>query len=280
MQAMPDDRIPPELALDVEPFDLDQLDRAVEDTPDPVAAWADDDPDDYEPDKAAVMRWHITDDEGAEWAMSHVNGIYANAQALADQRDAYIARINRHHAEAMKRLDARRRFFEQHLILYAAQYRARDPKRNKTLHLPSGVVRSTETQAKVAVADDVTVADWALSHLEGDQHEAVVKTTTKVMLGELRKVAVVGQRVWGHVLDLSCGHSVRIALATEDGEKLDLRDGYPCRECADPLDGEPVREVVRVEDLTERVVRSKDTGEVIPGTRIEPGALTFTVSPK
>mgnify|MGYP000875846454 CR=1 FL=1 len=53
--------------------------------------------------------------------------------------------------------------FAAHLEQYAATFRARDPKRNKTLHLPSGQVKSSEAQPKAAVLQPETLVAWALA---------------------------------------------------------------------------------------------------------------------
>lgn len=287
MATNPDQIIPPELALDSEPFDLDQLDRAIGDdlpVPDVLASWAGDDPGDYQPSTAAVMRWTPRDDADAEWCMTHVAAIDAGLELLTEQTAAYYDRIRRHHTAAEARLTRRRQFFEAHLILYGAEHRARDPKRNKTLRLPSGEVKSVERKPTVDVADEATVIEWAKRVLPEDAYPAVVKhvpATEKLMVGELRKHAQVGRVLAGRTPTLACGHtsSVVIGVADDDGAPIDaaaLPAAMPCQGCdPDPITGTPDSEVTGWTDVF--MVAPVFAGVPVPGTEVKPGRIDWSV---
>lgn len=270
MTALPDDRIPPDLAVDEEPFTLDRLDVHMDD---PVA---------LAPEVAAFQ---IDSDDLAEWAMAHVAEIDAGLRLLEEQTEARLARIRRHSEAASSRLLRRREFFEAHLVAYAREFRSRDPKRNKTLSLPSGRVSSVESQAEVTVRDDEAVAAWARSTLPDDLIAQVVKVTTKVLVPQLRKHAEVAQRACGIRLGLDCEHQLDVPLADENGEATIIPTGaddapiWRCPFCEpDPIEGEPARTVVHAETLYEPVVRDALMQE-IPGAEVAPGRITFTVQP-
>lgn len=284
------DRIPPELAADEQPFGLEDLDAALSDwsptdVPKLLEAWADDSPDDYTAERAAVMRWSVTDDGSAEWAMAMVAELDANATMLREQEKAYVERIARHYRRQQAQLAQRRAFFAAHLTVYAAAWRARDPKRNKTLHLPSGLVRSTDHKPKAIVRDDATVAAFMLEYLEPADAAAVVKMEPR--LTELRKHVQIVLRPIGYVVTLECGHEHHVpamnpATDTPHTPEQLRADGMPCDQCdPDPIDGWLHQRVTRVANWDERVVVIPHGDGYVPvaGADVDPGGITFTVSP-
>lgn len=276
---LPSDEIPPELALDgPEPFTLDHLDDVVDLLPEgsPV-------PEHLCDVLELVDRWTITDDGAAEWAMAHVAAIDANKAALDEQRKAYVERIDRWHRDAVRRLTSRRGYFAGHLERYAAAFRARDPKRNKSLHLPSGTVKSTEAQPKVAVANADRLVQWALDNMTDEDMRAVIKM--EPLVSELRKRTVIVVRPIGYEVTLECGHvhHVPIVNAATDAVHTPehLRaDGMLCDQCdPDPISGWLHRTVTAVTDWDERVavMPSGDTNVDVDGATIDPGGVTFKV---
>lgn len=274
------DQIPPELALDDQPFTLDELDQVLhrqQITGDPREA------DDV--DASEVERWTITDEGSAEWAMAHYAAIQANIKALDEQAEAYVDRITRWHDSAFARLARRRDFFEGRLVAYAAEFRARDPKHNKTLHLPSGQVGSTESRPKAKVDDEAALIEWARQHLTDEQLAEVVQVTEKAMVSALRKLVTIVRRPRGYQVVLECGHDHLVPVESPDGDVRtpeQLRaDGMPCDECpADPIDGFPLRRVVEVGDWDEPVVvLPVDDGPnlTVEGAGIEPATVTYKV---
>ena len=274
------DQIPPALAIEVEPFTLDQLDQAMA-HPDEAPL----------PDELAeVHRFEVHDDGAAEWCMAHVAAIDANLAELKEQRQAYIDRINRWHTAAVVRLGGRRGFFAGHLERYAAAFRARDPKRNKTLHLPSGVVKSSEAQPKVAVLNPEQLVRWALENMTDDDVAAVVKM--EPLVSELRKRTKIVVRPVGYEVTLDCDHVHHVgpvnAVTQQPRTPEQLRaDGMACDMCdPDPIDGWPHRQVVAVQDWDERVaVMPVDTDEGpkvidVAGATIDPGGVTYSVVTK
>jgi hypothetical protein len=282
-----DDRIPPALAVDEEPFELDALEVALGDwQPDEIgkllAAWDDDSPDDYEPERAAVMRFRIDNDGLAEWAMAHVAALDTQGEADKAAKQAYVDRITRHYAAAARRRAGQRAFFEAHLIEYARAFRDRDPKRNKTLHTPSGTVRSTEHQPAAEIVNEAEVAAWVLEHFDPEDAASVVKLGA--LVSELRKRVVINKVAAGYEVTLECGHVHLVPPSNPlNGDAIvpdQLRaDGMGCDECEpDPIDGLPWRKVTRVDDWDEPTVQSVK-GETIPGVRVSAKHVTFSVKP-
>lgn len=256
------DRIPPELAAEDEPFSIDTLDAYN---------------DDADPEKVPAIRqvagFTITDEGLAEWCMAHVAEIDAGLALADEQHQAYLARINRHHEATVKRLTQRRQFFEAHLVQFARAFRERDPKRNKTLNLPSGQVKSTESRPAATVRDDEAVAEWLATKLDGDALDEAVKVTTKVYVGPFRKLVKIGQVERAKRVTLSCGHEM---FTAPEGA---LPKQLPCMDCEpDPIEGRPTRKVVSVEpDMVPVVV--DDAGKPVPGAEVSQGSLTFAVKP-
>lgn len=273
------DVIPPELAADEQPFTLEQLDRTLH----VIATYQQVAPDEPHDDAGddEVRRWSVTDMGSAEWAMSHLAAIAANQRALDEQRQAYMDRINRWHEQASKRLASRAQFFEGHLTEYAAQHRALDPKRNKTLALPSGVVKSTEAKPTATVVNEAEVITWARDHLEDEQLGEVVQTTEKVMLTPLRKLVEIAAEQTGWMVTLECGHVHQVPMVSPvDGTEITAETlaTMPCDECpADPIDGYPVRASLEVVPHTVPVV--VHDGEPVPGTEVRPTTVTYKVVP-
>ena len=261
---MPDDMIPPFLAVDDEPFTMEELDLVL---------------DEHEVQPEHVTGWTVTDVGSAEWAMANVARLDANAKLLDEQTAAYMRRIRDYHERVAMRTARRRAFFTQRLEAFAADYRALDPRNNKTLDLPSGQVKSSDIKPKALVADDAAVAEWAETRLAAEVLDKLVKRTTKTMVVELRKLVKVAEFQVGVDAVLECGHRVRLEMADENGEPVQQFEQLGCVDCdADPIDGFPTRAVVGNEPVTELRVVGAD-GMPVPGTTVDPGGLSFSVKP-
>lgn len=269
--------LPPRFAVDDEPFPVQLIDRLGTDGA--LAALADAD---LPPELAPLARFRIDSDDLAEWAMAHVAEVAANRAQIVAQRDAYVERVERWCAEMTARLDKRAEFFDAHLIDYAARRRAEDPKNNKTLRLPSGVVKSTEAQPKpdVAPAGARDVYEWAKVAIPDDEARAeVVQEAVKVALVEFRKHVKVSGRQAGWLVTADCGHEQRVP---DDGPTYtgpDVDESIECPDCTDPLTGEPAhRLVTEVLPWLVQVVTDA-AGRPVPGTLVRPGGVTFKVVP-
>lgn len=157
-----------------------------------------------------VALWSITDDGSAEWAMRKLAQIESRRAEIDSQAAAWIAEIRDWQTGETRRLDQRAGFFRYHLTEYAGAYRALDPKRNKTLRLPSGKVSSTETSPKAKVADQDAVAAWLRGHLPGDLVDELVSTQVKVAAVPFRRIADVVDVPVAWDARLACGHLVRL----------------------------------------------------------------------
>ena len=266
---LPDDHIPPALIVDEEPFELDALD----DVTDPDTEWRTQDQADAADE---VRRWEIVTDDDAEWAMAHVAAIDENIALLHEQHTARVARLVRHLDSSVARLARRRGFFTGHLIEHARTYRAKDPKRNKTLRLTNGEVRSSEPKPAAVIADDEAVAAWLAGVLATDEYDEAVNVTTNVYVNPFRKLVDLVERPVRQVLHLGCGHEV----ITDMDVLYDRGDVVACLECGDEIGAgrAPVADVEVVTELV--VVQADDTdGDPVPGAAVEVKPITFTVKP-
>ncbi len=134
----------------------------------------------------AVQRWQISGLDTADWAMRKLAETEQKRRVVIQQAQEWRNRIDAWLTAELSPLEARAAFFEYHLERYALAQREADPKA-KSLRLPSGTVRTTSKGPKVIVADEEAVIEWAKSSL-GDRAASVVRTTERVMVGELKEV--------------------------------------------------------------------------------------------
>jgi phage host-nuclease inhibitor protein Gam len=124
-------------------------------------------PDDAPDLEALPEKWKIVDHRGAEWAMVR----YANAaRIVADldaERDAWIARVNEWHADAVKPLQNTLDWFDIHLQDYALRQRDESPRNKKgeptvkTVSLVTGKITTTGRGETIDVVDEAAVIVWA-----------------------------------------------------------------------------------------------------------------------
>lgn len=124
-------------------------------------------PDDAPDLEALPEKWKIHNQGGAEWAMTR----YANAQrliaALDVERDAWIARVNEWHAEAVKPLQNTADYFDIHLQDYAMRTRDESPRDKKgeptvkTVLLVTGRISTTGAAERIEIVDKDVVIAWA-----------------------------------------------------------------------------------------------------------------------
>lgn len=233
------------------------------------------------PERPAIQRFEITDDGLAEWAMRKLAAIEAEEREVAERAEGWIEEIRAWKAERDRPLAARRAFFEGALTAYLRRLREESGEKIKSRKLPSGTIKSTGSKPKVAVADDEAIADFLREHLEVEELREIVRS--KVLVGELRKIAVVSEKPVGERLTvgLGCEHDLSIWIPAE-GEKPirpSVGEEVACPSCEAEFGEQPLREVVSIETetITEPVARDEESGFEIPGTIIEPESVSFSV---
>lgn len=256
----------PELALDDEPFDLEDLDAVLELDPGPA-----------QPDQITAI---TAVNDGpisfglAEWMMRHRVAIDQNLGMLDEQYADQAERLTRWHAAARHRLEARAQFFDAALVRYAADHRALDPKRNKTATLPSGEISSRESKPAPIVSDEDAVIVWA----KDTDAETLVRVKEEPALAEIKKVVkvvdVVVWRGWLVTTELGGVSSVEATAPDQEGpaigDEITVSDGI----------GERVDRVTEVEEHTRSAAQVIDAaGERVPGMIVKPGEVKFTVRP-
>lgn len=161
-------RIPPELAIDDEPFsDLDY---------DKYAHVADPD--------SAVAKFVVDSDGLAEWAMAHVAELDARLEAATAQRDAYHERINAWYERDTASLSTKREFFAMHLRQYLRALREADPD-VKSVKLPSGAVVSRVSGPRMTVTNEAEAIAYLKTAFTVEQLDEPIKVTEKVLVSKL-----------------------------------------------------------------------------------------------
>jgi hypothetical protein len=295
--------IPPELAVDDEPFTDEELDTyfAVMDAGPNAELRPDGSAD---PDMAdavevghAVAGWRVEGDDRAEWAL----------RKLAVSREE-VSRLEQQAADWRRKIEAwfeqaaaphRRRALWAIDVLEDYALRLREHGGPATLHLPSGTIKTTESKPAIEVVDDAEVASW-LETIDGrltpeqaalwdEAMEAAglaidsdefVKRTPKVYVGPLRKVARIDERIVQHrarVVFGDCEHVRMVELEAADDPALPVRgEVMACPICPqDSIDGDALRPVaeVELETVVALIVVGPD-GLAIPGAQVRPGGVT------
>lgn len=211
-----------------------------------------------------AARWYITGDGSAEWAMRHVAEAEAELDRLGAQAADWAERINAWFQHQAKPALAKRAFFQAHLERYALEVRAADPKR-KSVVLPSGVVKTHSSSARVQVADAEQALAWAKAH-----DPDAVKVAEDVLVSKLEhaKVAELVTEAW---VTHSCGC---ITTPNNYADGLTLPAVGTATEC--PECNNPDVLVGRIDIIGRRWVAVDDNGQPVPGL----AATTPTVTAK
>lgn len=207
-------------------------------------------------------------------AQNQVAELEAQARAWTIETEDRLARIRQWFEHRARRPRATMAFLQAHLVAYALDRRAEDPKHNKTLVLPSGAVRTIEQRPKVAVADETAVVGWAEASLDPDVLQDVAPV-------QPRKLYV--QPLRDHLRLVEVVDHAKLVLANS-AEVIEWRrvdrgpvcpgvgDGWPTSEDAEDL-------VARVEVLVSHLEVHGPDGEPVPGCYVEPGQITAKVVP-
>lgn len=110
---------------------------------------------------APAQRWQVADMPSAEWAMRRYATLDAEISEKEHLAADWIDQVRQWLDRTRRPLVRRRDFFEHHLTDYALRWREQDPKRNKTLNLPSGDVPTRLVPARPEVQDDEAFVTWA-----------------------------------------------------------------------------------------------------------------------
>jgi hypothetical protein len=254
MSALPEDLLPPFLAVDEEPLTDDEVAGFVQ------AAAVDEEDDPHRP------RWSIDRDEEAEWAMRKLAHEERALGTTNDQADDWAARIQQWRDEATKPHKATAAFFRGALEDYARRQREEG---RLSVPLPSGKVSTREVPAKVKVNHEATV----LASLPAEIRDQVVEES--VRLRELQKVTAVARTA---TVYLSCGHSFDCVVL----DPSEIGPQTNCERCLSEgvLIGQDPAEVRIIEvELSAPIPVLKTTRKLVPGAIVEPERVSVTVKP-
>lgn len=131
-----------------------------------VAAWADDDGDEFGPPLPSedVRGWRITDDAAAAWALRKLAAAQAEIAEVTDRYRVEVSRLNEWRDRMVRRPRDTVDYMADRLKAYGLERRAEDPKR-ATISTPAGEIRtrapSEANRWQVVLADDETLLAWA-----------------------------------------------------------------------------------------------------------------------
>lgn len=134
--------------------------------------------------------WQIEDDGAAEWAMVQYRTAARAIQAISDQRDALISRVNEWYSRSVTPVTRTVMFFQHHLEGYGKMRREESPRDKKgeptikTLRLVSGEIATRAGSAEaVNIGDMDAVVGWAKVIAP-----TIVKVTESVTVTDVRKL--------------------------------------------------------------------------------------------
>lgn len=227
------------------------------------------------------VRWEITNDGLAQWAMSKLAEAQARVADVESQAAEWTGRIARWCADQVKDDRSAVRFFEAHLTKWAHAQREANPKK-ATFKYVAGVIKTQSRQPVVEIEDQDAVVEWCKAHGHGE----LVRTRESVLVSELRKLVQIRDVVERSVVELQCGHRAFVDGQTTRGEMVRCPEPE-CESIARSVghDGDmlvPVHEVLD-EVLSSRVIPmlplEDDDALPIPGTRVTPGYTNVSVQP-
>lgn len=268
--------MPADLALEEEPFQLEDLDEHL----------ADPEPQDEAAAAAAayVTSWRPTDRGAAEWAMRQVVRIRDEVAQVNEDAEVWMRQIEAWRAAAVRPLQARETFFTGALISWARAVREEDPKAPASLPLPSGDVKSTTYKPAVKVIDREAVATHAAANLSDEDYRRAVDTPVApppvAKAAEVKKLATIQERVLARHLRVTLEDGATIDVDVigtdppEKGQPFRVSDGVEDREL----------EITEVEEIaapdTMLVAVWSDTGQPILGATVEAKGTTYDVVPR
>jgi hypothetical protein len=169
---------------------------------------------DYLPEDQRPPRpepWTPSDRSSAEWAMAIVRRDTLAIARHEHDRDAWLQRINDAHSAAVAPLVERRARLVAALERYALAWHEQDPRVNKTLHVPSGEVKTTTPRTpKVSITDAAAVVAWLESiDPEVVTQDVLKRTDPEPMISGVRKLVTAVEKDGGWiVVDPASGERV------------------------------------------------------------------------
>lgn len=252
--------LPPELAVESEPFGIEDLDAVLEEalmsgpdgtdiTPERLLRDPDLDAETVPALMRAPARWRVTDDRTAEWAARHWRDASDGISEVTEQAAFWIEQIKGWAEGRARTLENRVRFMAAQLEDYALEQRETSGGKRKTVTLPSATVRTRPQPERVEVIDGKAqeFVAWAEEHLP-----EVVRVRKDPAASEFGEHLRIGRKLDGvaYHAGLTCGHEAEGTLEPDDplGAGEMWEHTVECVECPpDPLDGPPRRAITTLE---------------------------------
>lgn len=191
------------------PFTDDELAAVLE--PLPLAHLA---PDEEQQRAEAVRAWRPTDPDTAEWAMAKLADLEREALAVHTAHEEWAAKVERSRQDALRGLEHRISFFRDALRGYALAWHDEYPTERRTLHLPSGTVKTTTPQkptVQLVPGQEQVVVGWlrGLDRNTVTMAKALKEPEPEPMISGVRKlVQVTGTADELRVVDPATGEVV------------------------------------------------------------------------
>lgn len=216
--------------------------------------------------------WRIASIADAEWAMAKVADLDAAQAKIDDQLEQWTVRYRAWHADAATDIAAHRRFFVAHLEAHAIAEREASGGKTKTVTLPSGKIATTHHKPKVSITDEATLIAWAEDNLEPEQVDAIVKTSKRALVSELKPVTQIIEVIDDlRIVSAPCG-CVTEEWPAADGFFPSHGDAISCPSC-----GEEAL-VGQWEVTASHPEVWDDAGRPVPGAVVEAGRITAKVT--
>lgn len=223
-----------------------------------------------------ARRFQPDDDGAAEWVARRGAEAQAVLTAAAEQASEWRRKIDMWEKDSHQREKGTVAWAEALLTDYGRRRRDESDGRVKTVMLPSAVIRTSESKAKVAVLDGKAeeYVGWAQVNAPG-----TLKRSPQV--SRFAGVIEVRELLDGWDMDavLSCGHtSVWTQSVPEDWDgsapEIPEDDTAPCFTCdPDPIEGTPpIRQIVEatITPVSRLAAVFAADGSEVPGLTVEP----------
>lgn len=137
--------------------------------------------------------WRPADNDAAEWAMARLAEIERELSKINHEHDAWAERVEQSRRNATRSLSYRARFFTEALRGYALDWHAQAPDLRGTLHLASGVVKTTTPRkptVQIVPAARAELVAWLRTLDAGKVAEAkaLKETDPEPMISGVRKL--------------------------------------------------------------------------------------------
>ncbi|GMA64727.1 host-nuclease inhibitor Gam family protein [Alicyclobacillus fastidiosus] len=137
----------------------------------------------FEERREEMAGFRVHDISSADWCMRKLAANQAKRKEYESYVQSEIERLQTWLKNECESLDRDAEFFTAHLTAWHKQLLENDPKHNKSVKLPHGVLKSRTVKSEPSKLDEKAI----LEHLKSNGEEAFVKVVETVDWGEYKK---------------------------------------------------------------------------------------------